>query len=85
MLNILCAYLQNDTNPSDKLCSLFDGIVDQRTKNMIKSIEWKTNGISLEDKFRILVRINHLKQTIYSELVDTLKFGAGEKISFEVR
>lgn len=87
MLNILCSYLQNDTDPLVKLCSLFDGIVEQHTIKMyMQSIEWNdTDGMSLECKLWILERINQFKRSIYSELVNTIGLGTDVKILFEVR
>lgn len=84
MLNILCSYLENDPIPSVKLSSLFDGIAGERTMNFIKSIDWKDNSPSLEGKFRILERINLMKQSVYSELIETLEFGADGKLAIKV-
>lgn len=86
MVNILCSYVQIDSYPLVKIGSLFDGIAGQRTVTSIESIKCKSNGMSLRDKFRLLERINHMKQAIYSELIYTLRFGeTGEKIAFVVR
>lgn len=88
MLNILCVYLAIDAIPMIKMSALFDGIAAKRTMKFIKSIKWNADekNLSLSDKYRIIERINHMKRSIYSELVDTFEFGnSGKKITFEVR
>lgn len=85
MLNILCSYLQNAPDPSVQLCLLFNGLVEQHTLDIIRTIKWKTDGIALDAKFWLLLeRINHTKQLIYSEIVDTMLFGAAVQISYQV-
>lgn len=80
----MCSYVEADPYPLVSISSLFDGIAGPHIMHLIESIKWQKNGILLNNKFRILERINHMKQSIYSEMIDALKFGAGEKISFKV-
>lgn len=85
MMNILCSYLETNPIPSAKLSSLFDGIASRRTVDFIKSIDWTQNSPSLKSKFNVLERINRMKHSIYSELIDTLEFGADGKFEIKVR
>lgn len=80
ILNILCSYVENATDPLEQLWPLFDKL-KQNTLDAIKSIEWSSSGgIPLASQIYMLEHINqmhtrmHNERRIFSEMVESIKF-----------
>lgn len=81
MLQILCSYVEHETDPLEQLWSLFEGKLQQYTFDAIKSVEWNpSGGIPLAGQVYMLEHINQLQSAlqkerwIFSESIESIKF-----------
>lgn len=81
MLQVLCSFVENATDPIEQLCSLFADKLSRYTYNAIKSVKWcPGSGIPLAKQLFMLEHINlvhtalHNDRWIFSESIESIKF-----------
>lgn len=95
LLHTLCSFVKNATDPLAQLLPFFKDKLLPYTFDVIKSIEWCTDvgggGIPLAQQIHMLEHISHMtamknggERSIYSELIESIKFDDGMTITFEV-
>lgn len=81
MLQILCSFVEDATDPLEQLWPLFEAKLNRHTFNAMKSVKWCTGvGVPLARQLYMLDHINqmraatHKDRWIFSESIESIKF-----------
>lgn len=91
MLQILCSFVEDATEPLEQLWPLFETKLNRHTFNALKSVKWCTGvGVPLARQLYMLEHINqmrtatHKDRWIFSESIESIKFDDRVAIACEV-